>query len=49
MVASIRVLDHFVYQGVQYENPVRSTYVLRKMDGRWLFVPGHTTTMEARQ
>lgn len=43
--ATLRVLDHFVYQGVEHHNLVRSSYVLRRVDGRWLVSLGHTTTI----
>lgn len=44
-LATLRVRDHFVYRGVEYVNPVRSSYVLRRMDGRWRFALGHTTSI----
>lgn len=42
-VITFRVLDKFIYEGVEYENYCRSTFVYKKQNEEWRCILGHTT------
>lgn len=42
-VITFRVLDKFIYEGVEYQNFCRSSFVYKKQNEKWRCILGHTT------
>lgn len=45
-VITFRVLDTFIYEGVEYQNYCRSSFVYQKQNEEWRCILGHTTRIE---
>ncbi len=48
-VITFRALDKFIYEGVKYQNYVRSTFVYKKQNEEWRCILGHTTKIGEKE